>query len=82
MNTDFDPDFDRMSHAVERVEMYRMDGMLFTSHSAAIEHRENMIEERLRPVLNRYNTGSAADQISLISWIMSNRKDLRELLDY
>lgn len=70
------------SPAVERVEMFRIDGQLFDSFEKAVSSREDKVEKFFRPLLNNLSPIAARDQITVIDWILTNRAELGKLLNY
>lgn len=71
---------ENLSHAVEVVTRYRIDGKEFNSHEAAIQARENAIEAFLRRPLLQVN--GPRGESRFIEWVLANRAELRGLLDY
>lgn len=70
---------DTPSPAVSTVTRFVVDGAEFPTFEAAIEHRENQIEAKIRHL---FRDSSPFDQMAAVQWVLDNRAELRRLLDY
>ena len=74
------PDEDAtQSPAVKTVARFIIDGVEFPTFAAAIEHRENQIEAKIRHL---FRDATLHGQIENVQWVLDNRAELRRLLDY
>ncbi len=66
---------------IQLVEVYETKDKQFRTMKAAIQHRENLIEEFIRR-LPGFNGMPPKDRIKFIQAVIDNRKELTDLFDY
>jgi hypothetical protein len=66
---------------IERVERFVTKGQTFDSVAKAIEYREGLVEKFLRSQPG-WDTMRHKDRTAFVEGILSNRHELRDLLNY
>lgn len=66
---------------IERVDRYVTKGQTFNTFAKAIEYREGLVEKFLRTKPG-FSEIRMKDRVAFIESILSNRQELRDLLDY